>query len=76
MTYSCEQCGIVIDGLPFKCKYCGYHYCMEHRIPENHDCLFNKSKGHIPQESRVSGTYYKDTDMTRHRYERTQSKRK
>lgn len=24
--------------MPFKCPYCGQYFCVEHRLPENHDC--------------------------------------
>ncbi len=33
----CAYCGKKIS-LPFKCKFCGQEFCMEHRLPENHDC--------------------------------------
>lgn len=39
MSY-CEFCGAKIDKFPFKCKYCGGNHCMEHRLPENHECTF------------------------------------
>jgi len=36
----CEFCGVKIDKFPFKCKYCGGKHCLEHRLPENHECTF------------------------------------
>lgn len=33
----CERCGVEAT-LPFKCNFCGCYFCMEHRLPENHDC--------------------------------------
>lgn len=33
----CEFCGKE-DYLPFKCRYCGGYFCIEHRLPENHNC--------------------------------------
>jgi uncharacterized protein YkwD len=33
----CDQCGREVV-LPFKCAYCGGNYCVEHRLPENHNC--------------------------------------
>jgi uncharacterized protein YkwD len=33
----CEYCGAEVM-LPFSCAYCGRHYCVEHRLPENHQC--------------------------------------
>ncbi|TXT67018.1 MAG: AN1-like Zinc finger [Promethearchaeota archaeon] len=42
----CEFCGEEIGYLPFRCKYCGGVYCKKHRLPENHECTFEKK--HIP----------------------------
>ena len=33
----CEYCGKEVD-LPFECKFCGGYFCVEHRLPENHNC--------------------------------------
>jgi len=33
----CEKCGVDVD-LPFKCSYCGRLFCVEHRLPEGHEC--------------------------------------
>jgi uncharacterized protein YkwD len=33
----CEQCGKE-ETFPFTCAYCGGNYCVEHRLPENHNC--------------------------------------
>ncbi|MGB9960245.1 MAG: AN1-type zinc finger domain-containing protein [Candidatus Bathyarchaeales archaeon] len=33
----CEHCDKEVD-LPFECKFCGGHYCLEHRLPETHNC--------------------------------------
>jgi hypothetical protein len=33
----CEQCGTEVD-LPFECNFCGSYFCIEHRLPENHNC--------------------------------------
>jgi uncharacterized protein YkwD len=33
----CDQCGMEV-ALPFICAYCGGNYCVEHRLPENHNC--------------------------------------
>jgi len=33
----CDQCGRE-ETLPFTCAYCGGNYCVEHRLPENHQC--------------------------------------
>ena len=34
----CAFCGSDFNGLPFKCKYCGKKFCVEHRLPEDHEC--------------------------------------
>lgn len=33
----CEHCGKEVD-FPFRCNFCGHYYCIEHRLPENHNC--------------------------------------
>jgi len=33
----CEKCRVDVD-LPFKCSYCGRLFCVEHRLPEGHEC--------------------------------------
>lgn len=33
----CQKCGTE-TFLPFRCPYCGGYFCVEHRLPENHDC--------------------------------------
>ncbi|UNQ73586.1 AN1-type zinc finger protein [Infirmifilum sp. NZ] len=34
----CDYCGEEIDGIPWKCKYCGGTFCVKHHLPENHNC--------------------------------------
>jgi uncharacterized protein YkwD len=34
----CGECGREVT-LPFTCAYCGGNYCVEHRLPENHNCI-------------------------------------
>lgn len=38
MANLCSICGKK-EMLPYKCKFCGWTYCSEHRLPENHDCI-------------------------------------
>jgi len=33
----CQKCEKEVF-LPFRCPYCGGHFCSEHRLPENHEC--------------------------------------
>ncbi len=35
---NCSYCNRPIEGLPYRCKYCGKVYCVEHHLPENHEC--------------------------------------
>lgn len=37
MKSVCSICFKEVN-MPFTCKYCGYHYCSEHRLPEDHNC--------------------------------------
>ena len=34
----CDKCGAEIEGLPYRCKYCGGTFCVWHHLPEEHDC--------------------------------------
>ena len=38
----CEFCGEDAGYLPFTCSYCGGIFCGSHRLPENHQCSFDK----------------------------------
>jgi len=33
----CDYCGKEVY-LPYRCKYCGGLFCVEHHLPENHNC--------------------------------------
>jgi hypothetical protein len=68
MTLHCNECGEELDSLiPFKCKYCGLHYCKHHRLPENHNCVNLPSRRPLisqpdkplaePKKYRKTGTY-------------------
>ena len=70
MQKRCEHCGIEIVGFSYKCKYCRYIYCLKHRLPENHACMFTGSKGLVPEKLEVSGTYYQDKDVNK-RYQKS-----
>ena len=41
MLTKCFLCKSNINGIPYRCKYCGLTFCSEHRIPENHSCSFD-----------------------------------
>ncbi|MBS1263239.1 MAG: Rhomboid protease GlpG [Methanonatronarchaeales archaeon] len=34
---ACDECGKSVS-LPYECRFCGYRFCSEHRLPENHSC--------------------------------------
>ncbi len=34
----CEVCGKPVKPLPYVCSYCGGVFCVEHRLPEKHNC--------------------------------------
>jgi hypothetical protein len=38
MNNYCAYCGKNLEGLPFKCRYCGEYFCVDHQLPENHAC--------------------------------------
>ncbi|MFX1236816.1 MAG: rhomboid family intramembrane serine protease [Promethearchaeota archaeon] len=51
----CQYCNDEIGYLPFKCNYCGFTFCKQHRLPENHECSFDlKHTPVVPTESKVS----------------------
>ncbi|RLI29771.1 MAG: hypothetical protein DRO46_01865 [Candidatus Hecatellales archaeon] len=37
--YRCEVCGKLVEPLPYICNYCGGIFCVEHRLPEKHNCV-------------------------------------
>jgi Zn-dependent protease len=51
----CQYCGTNVD-LPFKCQFCGGYYCVDHRLPENHECpeiWQTKARGAPPTETHL-----------------------
>lgn len=38
MYQECDECSSEIEGMPYRCNYCGSSYCKDHRLPENHNC--------------------------------------
>ncbi|RLI30914.1 hypothetical protein DRO51_04425, partial [Candidatus Bathyarchaeota archaeon] len=34
----CEICGKEVYPLPYRCNYCGGIFCVDHRLPEKHNC--------------------------------------
>jgi len=35
----CDVCGKTVE-LPYRCHYCGGIFCIDHRLPENHNCPY------------------------------------
>lgn len=35
----CDHCGRDVDQLPYTCKGCEQRFCVDHRLPEEHDCI-------------------------------------
>lgn len=48
------ECGICgrHEELPFLCRYCKGHFCPEHRLPPNHNCLFINDFMRQPEKDR------------------------
>ena len=45
----CEYCGVETN-LPFKCSYCRRKFCVDHRLPETHNCenlIFSRVKREV-----------------------------
>jgi len=52
----CEHCGAEVI-LPFECNFCGGNFCMEHRLPENHNCSGAPARTPLgPWKSKASST--------------------
>ncbi|NIO37136.1 hypothetical protein GTO27_05470 [Candidatus Bathyarchaeota archaeon] len=52
----CEQCGAE-TYMPFKCPYCSQFFCVEHRLPEYHDCPeYWRARAPRPQPPRTAET--------------------
>jgi len=52
----CEHCGKEVL-LPFECNYCGKKFCIEHRLPENHECP------NLPARTPLGPWYAKKTSI-------------
>ncbi|MFY4815597.1 AN1-type zinc finger domain-containing protein [Haloarcula sp. AONF1] len=40
----CDHCGRDVDQLPYTCKRCNQQFCVDHRLPEEHDCIQLKAE--------------------------------
>ena len=48
----CLFCGKEVY-LPFKCPFCNESFCLDHRLPENHECK-NLWKAKVSPEGKKS----------------------
>ncbi len=51
----CTYCREEIKEFPFTCKFCGFQYCGDHRLPENHECVGLEAYKERQKESLSSG---------------------
>ncbi|UCH32726.1 MAG: hypothetical protein JSV05_04970 [Candidatus Bathyarchaeota archaeon] len=53
----CWQCDTE-TYMPFKCPYCSQYFCVEHRLPENHNCsrqdLVRAPRAISPEETKMA----------------------
>ena len=68
---NCNHCEKPIEGLPFKCGFCGNEYCAKHRLPENHECI--GLADYKEQVTQGRGFLYKGAGK---RFKRSKRKRK
>lgn len=40
----CDHCGRDVNQLPYTCNGCGQQLCVDHRLPEEHDCIQLKAE--------------------------------
>lgn len=52
MHHRCHFCGKTLNEIPYKCRRCGYSFCSDHHLPENHRC-----PGHHHHDSRHHRKY-------------------
>jgi len=51
----CIACGADLSGVTHRCRYCEEPVCPEHRLPENHDCIY-QSVADAPSTKGVTGS--------------------
>jgi Zn-dependent protease len=72
----CDYCGRE-ETLPFVCNYCGGTYCVEHRLPEAHNCIGDLSRRPVTQGSTTTfswseGGYTASRTSQPHTFSRTE----
>lgn len=49
------DCNKKIGSLPFPCSHCSEKFCVNHRLPESHSCLFLEQMRLDKREQLVDG---------------------
>jgi len=60
---NCAHCGDELIGDPFYCNRCGYHYCIRHKEPENHDCNIIRESSGLQQSISTPQTYSQEPQV-------------
>ncbi len=55
----CTYCGKNAGNLPYVCNYCGSLFCVDHRLPENHECS-GLEKAKIISDKRFDSKSYSE----------------
>ena len=67
--YACET----NTGMPFTCKFCKHSFCVEHRLPEDHNCLgleaFKRKKQEKLKQGKTVSVIYSKKEKTQKWYE-------
>lgn len=58
----CQKCD-KDTFLPFKCPYCGGHFCSDHRLPERHECQ-HIGQASMPREEALFAASQKSFEYT------------
>ncbi|WP_313687616.1 zinc finger AN1 domain-containing stress-associated protein [Halobellus marinus] len=63
---ACHVCGseTTVDGMPYRCAYCGNPVCTDHRLPENHTCTGSRLPDDESPEGRESMAMRLNEDQT------------
>ena len=66
MQHRCHYCGKVLHEFPYTCRRCGYHYCSDHHLPENHHCSGQHNHDQKPRH-RYCGNCGRELSGTPHK---------
>ncbi len=68
----CEECGVKIEGMPFRCHYCNQFFCGQHRLPEDHFCN-NLHKRDVFENLKDTKTTKEESFMPMHKRKQGQT---